>query len=84
MSGKYISTSAIGDLLGYTNPASTRKWILRYELQAKERDVESGEKLYLRSEVEAALNRRPGQGARTDLAPTEGPTDDGPALPGTD
>ncbi|HEY9417921.1 MAG TPA: hypothetical protein VIQ30_24440 [Pseudonocardia sp.] len=64
MSEEYISTRAIGDLLGYTNPASTRKWILRYELEAKRRDIKSGEKLYLRSEVESKIAEMPGHGWR--------------------
>lgn len=64
MSEEYLNTRAIGDLLGYTNPASTRKWILRFGLEAKGRHTETGEKEYLRSDVEAALARRRGRGWR--------------------
>jgi hypothetical protein len=81
MSDEYVNTRAIGDLLGYTNPASTRKWILRYELEAKRRDTDTGEKEYLRSEVEAAIARMPGQGARTDLASDEEPPHDHDRIP---
>lgn len=68
MSEEYLNTRAIGDLLGYTNPASTRKWILRYGVEAKRRDTDTGEKEYLRADVDRAIARMPGQGARTDLA----------------
>lgn len=66
MSEEYVNTRAIGDLLGYTNPASTRKWILRYKLEAKRRDTETGEKEYLRSEVVAKIAEMPGRGWRRD------------------
>lgn len=57
--GDYISTSEIAALLQHSSPAVTRDWIRAMGLAAKRRDTATGEKEYLRAEVEEKIASMP-------------------------
>lgn len=54
-----MRTSEIAARLRHSSTAVTRDWIRRRKLVAKARDMENGEKLYRREDVEAAIAAMP-------------------------
>jgi len=72
-----MKTSEIMDRLRHTSLAATRSWIRNQRLEAKGRDLETGEKKYRRRDVERALAKMPrGPYVRRIRPSAEGPRDD--------
>lgn len=67
-----ITATEAADLLGVASGRVARQTLARWGVRPVGRAPgRGGESLYPRDVVEDALARRPGQGARTDLAATE-------------
>lgn len=80
--GPKITTSEIAALLHHSSPAVTRDWIRYVGLEAKDRDVTTGEKRYLRADVEekiASMSRGPRRGERQPRR--DGPPNDHDRVP---
>lgn len=80
-----LTTTQVADLLGHlpTNPtgrqrsharAMARQWLARHRVAAVQRQPGSaGENLYPARAVREAMDKRTGQGFRSDLKPKENP-----------
>lgn len=66
-----ILTSEITALLDHKSTAATRSWIRNHRLEAVERDTDTGEKKYSRSQVERAIADMP-RGPYEKSRPTAG------------
>lgn len=70
-----MRTSEIAARLRHSSPAVTRAWIRRTNLEAKGRDLETGEKTYSRAEIEQAIAAMPRGGYNTARPSAEGQHD---------
>lgn len=82
----YVKTSEIAARLQHASTAVTRAWIRKHGLEAKYRDIDTGEKLYPRRQVERAIADSVIRGPyRKDRPSAEGPPHDhDPGLPGSE
>jgi hypothetical protein len=63
------TSTQVASYLKLGSARAARTQLDRWGLEACERDLQSGEKLYLAAAVISAAKHRPGRGARTDLQP---------------
>jgi hypothetical protein len=74
---KTMKTSEITARLQHASTAVTRAWIRDRGLEADRRDTDTGEKFYLRSEVEEAIESSVQRGPYRRSRPSaDGPADD--------
>jgi hypothetical protein len=73
---EYMLTSDISRRLDHKSAAVTRDWIRKRGLVAKDRDTETGEKKYRRTDVEKAIAAMPRGTYLKARPPVEGQHDD--------